>query len=300
MRTPSRTISTLAACLSIGLVTLGCARRGSDEAPAARASATAASSAEPTASAPAPGASAAASPTPAQPARLQHPAEQVLTRWNSALDRHDEDALAKLYASHVRFYGIRKTAAEVLGAKHQAFQKEPDFHQRVSDVAIEKSANGFVVNFKKRYGADLTQSVDARIALESTDNELRIVEETDAVTDKRFKKKAPPTSCFDAVTSAVSSLPPIEADQRRVAKTNPQLTTGGILYDEQPGTLSAAQGYFHPERFEPRWWIDVANGELSVRDALSGEALAVAESLRASVRQACAVPEVDAGATKRK
>ncbi len=218
--------------------------------------------------------------------------------WNSALDRHDTQALAGMYAPRVRFYGARKTVAEIVGAKNMAFAKDPDFHQRIGKVQIEKTPKGYGVRFEKYSGPTLASVVAARLVLEAEGDRLLIVEETDALTDKRFEK--PPTnSCYATVSETVSSLPLVEEDMRRVARQSPQVKAGGILYNQEAGSLTAAQGYFHAERFEPRWWIDVVKGELVISDALSGEMLAISEGQRAGVRQACGEPEADAGTAKR-
>ncbi len=291
MRLTKMNVSGSFACLAVAALSLACQRHSSDSAPVPSVSLSAVSAS-------ALGSAATSAPVaavPPPPARPQHPAEKVLTTWNSALDRHDEGALAKLYAPYVRFYGVRKTIAEVLGAKQQAFKKEPDFHQRVSDVHIEKTAKGFVIRFEKQSGANFASSVPARLSVEGQGDELLITEESDSATDKRFGKPTPPSSCFAAVSSVVTALPAIEADIRRVSRANPQVTPGSILYSEDATNLEAAQGYFHPQRFEPRWFITVANGQLTISDALSTEPLALAESLQASVRAACSVPEADAG-----
>jgi hypothetical protein len=231
------------------------------------------------------------------PSRPEHPAEKVLNVWSSALDRKDEAALRTLYAPYVRFYGVRKPAGEVLGAKHNAFLREPDFRQRVNHVQIEKAKKGFVVRFEKQSGAGFASTVDARLTLEPSDGDtLLITEETDAVTDKRFGKKSQPTDCYSAVSSGVAALPIIETDSHRVMRDSPEVGAGGVLFSEEPGKLEAAQGYFHPDRFEPRWWIDVVDGQITVRDALSDQPLALPASLQASVRQACMPEEADAGA----
>src|SRR5688572_17991338 len=127
-----------------GLSVLACDRRGSTPTPAASSSASAPGSA-----------AASAAPAAAQsvPPRPQHPAERVLVTWNSALDRRDLEGLAKLYAPYVRFYGRRKSVAEVVGAKRMALGKEPDFRQRVGKVQIEKTDKGFNVHFEKQSGA---------------------------------------------------------------------------------------------------------------------------------------------------
>lgn len=234
---------------------------------------------------------------PKAPTRPENPAEKALSTWNSALDRRDEAKLAKLYAPHVRFYGVRKSLAEVLGAKHQAFERQPNFRQRVGDVRIERTKKGFVVRFVKQSGADFSSVADARLRLEAaTGGQLLITEETDATTDKRFGKKNPPSDCYSTVSSGVAALSEIETDNHHVTRENPDVAAGGVLFSEEPGKLEAAQGYFHPERFEPRWWIDVVNGELTVRDALTDQQLAIPGSLRKSTREACAPPEEDGGA----
>ena len=59
--------------------------------------------------------------------------------WNSALDRHDTDALAKLYAPRVRFYGARKTVAEIVGASKpagKALRLEFSVAPQVADAAL--------------------------------------------------------------------------------------------------------------------------------------------------------------------
>jgi hypothetical protein len=233
-------------------------------------------------------------PSPAAaPTRPQHPAEKALITWNSALDRHDLEALGTLYAPYVRFYGVRKSTAEVVGAKRNAFTQEPDFHQRVDKVLIEKTSSGFTVRFQKHSGPNLAAETAARLVLETSGDKLLIVEESDAATDKRFKK-APTPTCYAAVSGIVAALPIIDADIRRVSRTDPQVRPGGVLYEESPQKLAAAQGYFHRDRFEPRWWIDVVNGSLDVRDAFSDEGIAISGDQRERAREACS-PAVDAG-----
>ncbi|HVJ18778.1 MAG TPA: hypothetical protein VM686_25325 [Polyangiaceae bacterium] len=270
-------------CGLLGSTGFACSRSEQAPAPGSRPSASAAVSA-----------AVSAVPVVTAPARPQHPAEKVLITWSSALDRHDLETLGKLYAPHVRFYGVRKPAAEVVGAKRNAFTQDPDYHQRVDEVLIEKAPTGFTVRFQKLSGPNLANEVAARLVLESVGDQLVIVEESDAATDKRFKK-TPPPACYAAVSQIVTSLSAVDADIRRVARTDPQLKPGGILYEESPQKLEAAQGYFHRDRFEPRWWIEVVSGVLNVRNALTDEGLAISGDQRESARQACS-PATDAGA----
>lgn len=217
--------------------------------------------------------------------------------WSSALDRHDLELLGKLYAPRVRFYGARKTVAEVVGARRIAFKKEPDYRQRLGKVQIDETPSGYVVLFEKQSGPSFANAVEARLVLQANGDELTIVEETDSATDERLKKRAP-RSCFDAAFAVLSGQSALEADIRRMARSHPNANPSSILYSEEPGKLAAAHGYFHPDKFEPRWWIDVANGELNIRNALTGEELAISGDRRTSVREACSSP-ADAGADAR-
>jgi ketosteroid isomerase-like protein len=56
--------------------------------------------------------------------RPQGPAEQVVIAWSSARNNHDADALARLYAPRVRFYGKPMTAIEVVKLKRAALGKQ--------------------------------------------------------------------------------------------------------------------------------------------------------------------------------
>src|SRR5688500_19136431 len=88
-------------------------------------------------------AAAAVSAQPAAPPRPQHPAEQVLMAWNSALDRRDPDKLSTLYAPRVRFYGASKSSEDIVKIKKAAFNRMPDYRQRVENVRIVKQPRGF-------------------------------------------------------------------------------------------------------------------------------------------------------------
>jgi hypothetical protein len=211
----------------------------------------------------------------------------LLAAWNSALDQRDADKLVPLYAPRVRFYSSWKSAKEVIGAKRRALEQVPDYRQRIEDVRIDAAPNGgFVVHFKKRSGSQLSSVVDARLAFEATADGLLISEESDAPTDQR-QKRAPDGDCYGAVMRIVGAQPVIQADIRRVRVSDPEVNAGGILYDQSGPNLQAAQGYFHAERFEPRWWIDVVNGVLTIRDAATSELLALSEAQLAEVRRAC-------------
>jgi hypothetical protein len=81
----------------------------------------------------------------------------------------------------------------------------------------------------------------------------------------------------------------IQADEARVAREDPEVNAGGIYYDqvEHADRLSASQGYFHEDHYEPRWWIDAAEGTLTIRDSYTGQLLVVTPKQQAVVRQLC-------------
>jgi hypothetical protein len=244
------------------------------------------------------GAVPATSAQPAVPPRPQHPAEQVLTAWNSALDRRDADKLASLYAPRVRFYGASKSSEDIIKIKKAAFGRMPDYRQRVENVRITKQPKGFEVRFDKYTSPKLDEKIAARLVLEPAEGDrLLIAEETDSVTDRRFKR-AEPAICADAALSAVAGHPVVQKDIKRVERESRDAHPAGVVYADEAGKFEAAWGYMHPERFEPRWWVDVVSGQINARDALSDEGLAFANEERERVSTACSPPEADAGAKK--
>lgn len=192
--------------------------------------------------------------------RPQHPAERLLLAWNAALDRRDPAPLAALYGSHVLFYGQHRSGAEVLEAKRTALAKAADYRQRVEDVRIATTPKGFVVRFEKHSGSGAGSAVNARLVLESAPDGLRIVEESDSVTDAHLARRGH-LSCSEAVTAAVMGHPVVRADIERVAREMPEAHPVGLTYDADERNVDAAFGYMLPERFDPRWWIKVSNGK---------------------------------------
>ena len=264
----------LSLAISAGILALGCGRKPEPPkrkpGPAATASAVATPSAAP----------------PLRPVRPSHPAEQLLMAWSDALNRHSADELIPFYSAHVVFYGQRKSAAEVVAAKRRAFEQVPSYQQRVSNVHIEKSPHGFVLRFDKRSGAQLESNVTARLVLETNADRSTISEESDSPTDARFGQTVAST-CGDAVFRVVGKQPSIASDIARVAREDPGVNPGGMSYVELPNLVQASQGYFHEDHYEPRWWIDAANGVLKLRDAYSDELLPVAPGEAAVIARLC-------------
>jgi hypothetical protein len=237
---------------------------------------------------------AAVSPTPAVDApapkkeakKPAHPAEQLVMAWNAALDAKDVTQLVPLYGPRILFYGLKRNPDQVLETKRRQLKRSPDYRQRIDNVRITRSPNGYVVEFDKWSGPKAGARVRARLGLETIAGRLFIAEETDAVTDARLRKPAR-NACADAALSAAAGVSAIMREQERVAAEMPGVDPGAIVYQADDGNVEAGSGFFHPERFEARWWIDVVAGEITIRDALTSDILSVAEEDRERVRQAC-------------
>jgi hypothetical protein len=187
------------------------------------------------------------------------------------------------------------TAGQVTKLKRAAFAKEPAYRQRINDVRISRTGAGFVVQFRKHSGANLAAVVEARLTLEDAGKKLLIVEETDSLTDERLRKPMP-RSCSESAFEVATELVTIQEDIRRVARELPDVHPGGVTYEEGPRKLSAAMGYFHPQRFESRWLLDVEGGMLTVTEPLTMRKLTVTPEQTERVRRACSGAII--GATK--
>ncbi len=270
------------------LVAAGCSKR--EPSPTAASSTTVSTPAVVSAVSPA---IASTSPAPiAKPGERQATTpEKLLFAWNVALNRRAVAELQPFYGPSVLFYGRRITRAQVLDAKHSAFQKTPDFQQRIRSVRISRGPSGYVVRFEKQSGASLEQTVNARLVLEARDGKLEIVEESDEVTDRRLANPEPET-CSDAVIRIADGQPIIQADRARVAREYPDVNPGGMSFDveEHRDRASLAFGYFHPERFETRWTGDAADGKLTLRDNLTTQLLPLTRAQEQLIQRLCPGP----------
>jgi hypothetical protein len=268
--------------LAVGLVVLGlCAcKRTSTNAAASRPNDAGSLS---SAGAPSDGSESAAGSSGVQRDRAQ----QLLFAWNTASDSHDVDSLKALYASHVAYYGTKKTSDKVIQAKRSAFERSPKFRQRIDNLRIEPSDQGFRVTFRKRSGENLDSVVNARLAMREEGERLVIAEETDAATD-RMLERLEPKDCAAAALRAAEEHWVIVKDRARVAREWPEAIPAGLIWTETPaGVVDARVGYILPHKFDPVWSVTVEKGELAIRSALTGEPLAVPEYHRAKVRRIC-------------
>jgi hypothetical protein len=124
------------------------------------------------------------------------------------------------------------------------------------------------------------------LVLEKVGERLLISEESDSATDERFKKPAA-TSCSELGLEVAGGMQVIQRDIERVAREYPHVNPGGIIFQEGPGYVDAAQGYHHTERFENRWYIEGADGKLEIRNAYTGEVYPLTPQQQASAKALC-------------
>lgn len=186
-------------------------------------------------------------------------ASAVVDAWNAALNRHDADALAAVYAPEVNFYGQRTPRASIVATKRKALAATPTFVQKLDSVRIVPDGDGFSVTFDKTSGAaDLPKRVQARLRIESVADVYAIAVESDVVSDARSDVAR---TCSDVAHDVVMHLPAVE----RVFKEAPaDARTGGVTYEERADAVSAAIGFHHDDRFESVFQFSVENGKLNV------------------------------------
>lgn len=213
--------------------------------------------------------------------------------WNAALNHHSVDELRPLYAPKLEFYGQKWTAEQVLEAKRKAFEKQPDFKQRISGVKVEPRDQRTSITFEKRSGSGHAYG---SLVLEQQSDGLKIVDESDEATDAKLRPRA--DTCPEAAMGITSSQSVIQADIERVAREYPDVNLGGLSYEQTDRTdrYSGSMGYFHPDHYEPRWWIDAAAGKLTIRDAYSGEPFPLTVPQQALIKRLCTGEPADPNA----
>lgn len=205
---------------------------------------------------------------------------QLLKEWTRALNAADLGALGRLYAERVRFYGISLARDEVIEKKRKALQATPTFAQEVTGKPrVEPKGDVIRVVFQKRSGPKGQQrDVLGTLVLRKAPP-FSIVEETDAVTEKRYGRVRAaadaPKDCPAAVWFLVDSTPEAKRLFDKIEKNlkafppNAGMNPGGmgpIMPNETgDGTYEYSIGVHHPDRFESYGWFTVdATGKVTV------------------------------------
>lgn len=189
--------------------------------------------------------------------------EQLLKAWTAALNAADLGALEPLYADQVRFYGSTFSRDEVIARKRKALAASPGFSQRVmGQPSYQTDGDRVRIGFQKRSGLPGKQT-DVRSTLVLTKvPRLAIAEETDAATEKRFRREntAKPTDCSSAVSALVDSTPLAQRLSAIIEKNLKPYPESADLHEGGVGPFMPSDtdgksyevwiGVHHPERFE--------------------------------------------------
>src|SRR5258706_11023488 len=76
-------------------------------------------------------------------------AKDLVAVWDDANNRHDIEALRRIYGPEVDFYGQHATVEKVLTAKSQVFRRYPDFRQRIASITCAENDGSIRVSFLK-------------------------------------------------------------------------------------------------------------------------------------------------------
>lgn len=201
---------------------------------------------------------------------------KVVAQWTDALNRSDIDALKRLYAKKVLFYGVRRTRGQVLEAKSKALAATKDFHQEIQgDIHVEEQGERLRVTFGKRSGPKGKESDVFGVLVLDADS-LKVLEESDAQTDKHIRRNEElrrPEDCEGALWSLVDSTKEAKelyVNIRENLKAFPDDYRAGGLGPMMPdvtgdGTYAISIGVHQPTRYEAYAWFTVApSGKVTV------------------------------------
>lgn len=105
----------------------------------------------------------------------------AVSAWDDAHNHHDIEALRRLYAPSVVFYGSRLPAPTVLAAKADVFRRAPDFRQRLAAIRFDDDGGRVRASFEKAwFQAGKERTIGASIELELVEGRFQIVKEADA------------------------------------------------------------------------------------------------------------------------
>jgi hypothetical protein len=212
----------------------------------------------------------------------------MLNAWNAALNAHDADALAQLYAPNLSFYGRDATRAQVVAEKRAAFARAPTFRQVLSAIQIVPTPNGGAsAAFDKSSGTgpDLAR-VHGKLAIEARGAAYAIVLETDEPSEARANEDQ---SCLGTAMQVASTLPEVK---KSFQAADPDARQGGVVYVDEGANASASLGFDHDDHFESVFGIELKSGELTVTEY--GTPLSVPAADRAKVKAACRVAQATA------
>ncbi len=215
--------------------------------------------------------------------------------WNDALNRHDVEALASLYAERVVLYGNDVPRATALKAKRDALARRKTYAQQIVGAIAVTSGDGageFTARFRKRSGpVERERETPAKLSFRLSDGgSPMITEEADDLPVAAATLADAGSECEPTAARVVNAIPAvrkaIEDTKQAVSESKGQSRFGGIgpTYDDEH-KLTASLGVFGEQGFEEVVSYTVERGRLSVSIMGAGETVP-ADALR-DVARAC-------------
>lgn len=171
-----------------------------------------------------------------------HDIESLVTAWNNAINAHDTEKLADLYADEIELYGKKMSRTAALAAKKQAFTTHD--HDDLTDVRVDE--HGRARFTKKSKGTDgKVIEVVGYLDADRSGSVWKIVSEGDTTTDANLSRKKTMT-CMGAVSALVDATPQAKKAMKDIAHL------GGMVNeptDSATGLWHVALCENQPDRF---------------------------------------------------
>jgi ketosteroid isomerase-like protein len=168
---------------------------------------------------------------PTDATQRAHDVESLVRRWNAAVNAHDAEQLAALYADSVELYGTRMSRTAALAAKTGSFAKH--VRDELSDIAVTPAGHA---QFHKKSTATDGKVIDVAGYLDARESggQWRIVSEGDTTTDTNLES-AKASRCIKAVmdvvyatTEAQTAIRDIEEGAKSAPADDP-VSVGGMV-----------------------------------------------------------------------
>ena len=132
-----------------------------------------------------------------------HDVGALVAEWNAAINAHDTEHLADLYADEIDLYGKKLSRSDAIAAKKVAFAKHE--HDDLSDIRVDE--HGRALFTKKSKGTDGTVAeVVGYLDADRSGSVWKIVSEGDTTTDANLRRRKTMT-CMAAVSALVDATP---------------------------------------------------------------------------------------------
>ncbi|MBK8444505.1 MAG: hypothetical protein IPL35_14325 [Sphingobacteriales bacterium] len=118
---------------------------------------------------------------------------EIIIEWNNNLNKKNFDNLSELYGENVLYYGERKNKNACIRDKNLFMKKNNSFSQKIDvnkiDVA-EQNPGIYECKFEKEVTiSGISKIYPSYIVLKESDNKLKIITESDEITDYFLARK---------------------------------------------------------------------------------------------------------------